>query len=107
MIFILNGRTLMINRTRWVIMDKQHGLIAAGVRRNRKLVALAEGSDARILTYTTEKKARLGFVSYGFYVTEAAEEYIEAVFDIDRATFMRNREKFLEPVRVKIMIEAY
>jgi len=59
---------LEIKEIKWVIMDKDHTVIAKGVPRNRWLIPVDDKKDKkRILYYDSEKKAIAGFTNCGFY----------------------------------------
>ncbi len=52
----------------YVIMDKGRTVIAKGIPRNRWLVKVNDEADQqRILTYTTEGRAKAGFTGCGFW----------------------------------------
>jgi hypothetical protein len=52
----------------WVIMDKDRTVIAKGVPRDRWLINVNKKKDAkRIITYSNEKRAGMGFTRGGFW----------------------------------------
>ena len=57
-----------IKKELWVIMSKDRAVIAKGVPRSRYLELVDSDDTKRILTYSSEAKARLGFSNgNGFY----------------------------------------
>lgn len=64
-----------LKQTVWVIMSKDRKIIAKGVPRNRELVLVNDKKDKkRILTYSSERMAKVGFKS-GFYGMRRIEGY--------------------------------
>lgn len=61
---------------KWIIMDKAREVIAVGTPRNRYLVGVNDGNPKRIMTYTTEAKAKSAFKVSGFFVdVRGADEW--------------------------------
>lgn len=70
-----------IKRKVWVIMDKQHGVIAKGIPRNRYLVRVDDGNDKkRILTYNSQKIAESNFKTSWFYSGDGVPEYFKNIY---------------------------
>ncbi len=59
---------MIMNETKWVIMNKYRTVIAKGVPRNRYLVPLSDKTDKkRVLYYDSKKKVESAFTVSGFY----------------------------------------
>lgn len=78
---------------RWIICDKERTVVAKGVPRNRYLVELSDVTNKqRLLTYSSKKKAELGFTASGFFGQR----------DIEKK---RGKKLELEAVKIRICIE--
>jgi hypothetical protein len=99
----------------WVIMDKKRKVIGMGVPRNRYLDWVeTENASPRILTYSTEGRARSGYTASGFFKSDEIAKYLFDTYDwgvwwdenrqIHRGKNEDDNSVF-EPVMVEISIE--
>jgi len=93
--------SVLMEETKWVIMDKENGLIGKGTPRNRRLRLVDEGKS-RILTYSSQGRAKAAYRDYGFFMSEKAKKYAQEVYGVDRHEFSKNRTKYLKAVRVTV-----
>lgn len=96
----------IINKTVWVIMDKERNWLAKGTPRNRELCRLDKPDNKRVLTYSTKKRAESGFKHNGFYCeSEMVKDYgVEYVYSVDREKI--NPTQYLEAVECKLSLEV-
>ena len=67
----------------WVIMDKGRRVIGCGVLRDRRLSFVENALGKRVLTYSTEAKARAGFHVSQFFFDET-DEYMTETYGQER-----------------------
>ena len=98
---------MLYQEDKWVLMSKDKKVIAKGVPRNRYICLIAE-SNKRILTYTSEGKARAS--SRGFYKSDGVRDYLQQLFPDKLMGDIYNMGSVediieLEPVKVILSIE--
>lgn len=96
-----------IKKELWVIMSKDRKVIAKGVPRSRYLELLDSDDTKRILTYSTENKARLGFSNgNGFYGQHILSDYQEHWNNYHKGLCEKPKlDDYLEAVKVEFMMK--
>lgn len=81
----------------WVIMSRDRKVIAKGTPRNRYLVETADESDTkRLLTYSSEGRARAGFSGGCYFYTHRLPKEIQDQYRDSNS---------LEAVKVEMIIQ--
>lgn len=97
---------MIIEKTVWVIMDKNRKIIGSGVPRNRELKFVNDPKGtSRILTYPSRGYAEAGFKSSGFYMWNGVGDYVKETYGKGRDWYEIKDEEFLEAVEVKMTLE--
>ena len=87
---------MISKKTVWLIMSRDRKVIAKGTPRNRYLVPVDDESDTkRLLTYSSEGRAKAGFKSSGFYTHQLPQELRDNY----------NNSDSLEAVKVEMLIQ--
>lgn len=104
---------MKISKEVWVIMDKGHRVIGCGIPRNRRLSFIENAFDQRVLTYTTEGRAKAGFKGSQFFLDET-DDYMTATYGTECPWRPGSQwidqdgraEEIYEAVKVRITMEV-
>lgn len=98
---------LLVSEVLWVIMDLKENLIARGTTKRRYICHVDDRDDNRVLTYVDFGIAERGYTYGKFELKESVGEYIEDHYQITPKEFLRDRDLYLKPVEVELIIRKW